>query len=84
VLSIDFVVKSTRGREFLITHASSVVVSEGEANVAVRPAAMAPIIKVAKGRQLGSWMSTTGATSGPLHDAVGGRVSMALGSRPRD
>lgn len=60
------------------------VVSDGDASVAVRPAAIAPINRVAKGRQLGSWMSTTGATCGPVHDAVGGRVSRAFGSRPRD
>lgn len=65
-------------------HASSVVVSDGDASVAVRPAAIVPIKSVAKGRQLGSWMRTTGATSGPVHDAVGGRVSRPFGSRPRD
>ena len=54
-------VMMTRGRELPSTQASSLLVSAGEASVAVRPEARVPSTAVAKGRQLGSWMRTMGA-----------------------
>jgi hypothetical protein len=77
-------VMMARGRAFWRIQAISPLVRAGETRVAVKPDARVPKNIGAKGRQLGSWISTTGAISGPAgQDAVGGSLTMSLGSRPR-
>ncbi|KAL1844544.1 hypothetical protein VTK73DRAFT_2328 [Phialemonium thermophilum] len=72
-----------RGRAFCRIQAISVLVRAGETRVAVRPEARTPARRGPKGRQLGSWISTTGAISGRAQDGVGGRTRRSSGSRPR-
>jgi len=72
------------GLEFCRIHAISSAVRAGEARVAVKPEARTPKKIGAKGKQLGSWISITGAISGPSgHDGVGGSLRTSEGFRPR-
>lgn len=61
---------------------SSLPVRAGAAREAVRPEAKTPKTTGAKARELGSWTSTTGATSGRLQVGVGGSCWMSSGLRP--
>ena len=60
-----FAVMMARGREFWRIQATSSLVRAGETRVAVSPAARVPSSTGAKARELGTWMRTTGAISGP-------------------
>lgn len=74
----------TFGRAFCRIQAISSLVSAGDTSVAVRPDAKTPKRMGAKGKQLGSWIRTTGAISGPCgQEGVGGSLRICLGSRPR-
>jgi hypothetical protein len=77
-------VTMTRGRAFCRIQAISSLVRAGDTRVAVMPEARVPKKTGAKGRQLGSWISTIGAISGPAgHVGVGGSLTRSLGSSPR-
>ena len=78
----DEAVKMALGLAFRRIQATSLLVSAGDASVAVSPAASVPRTIVAKGRQLGSCTRTTGATCGLSQVDVEGRVIVLSGSRP--